>query len=131
VSWSYDQALSTARDRVRFLIGDTDSAEPQFQDEELDYLLTDAVSETAAAVTAVQGLIAKYSRRVDRQVGSLKISSSKMVENYTALLKTLTTSAAAGRGYPTAGGVYQSEKDAAAANDTLVQPSIRRGIHDF
>lgn len=130
MSWTYDPALSAARDRVRFMVGDTDSTDEQLQNEEIDYLLTTEVSETSAAIAACQALIAKYSRRVDRQVGSLKISSSKLVDHYTALVETLSV-AAARRGVPTAGGVYQSEKDAAAASDALVQPAIRRGIHDF
>ncbi len=39
MSWSYDITLGSAKDRIRFLIGDTDEAEALFSDEEIDAVL--------------------------------------------------------------------------------------------
>jgi len=41
MAFTYSDTLSTDRDMVRFLIGDTDSAYWLFQDEELDALLNE------------------------------------------------------------------------------------------
>lgn len=42
MAWTYSgNPASSARDALRFLIGDTNSAEPIMQDEELDYLITE------------------------------------------------------------------------------------------
>lgn len=69
-------APTTDRDKLRFLIGDTVSAEAHFQDEELTYLLTTWGSVYDAAITAAEILAGRYAHRSNysRSVGDLSIS---------------------------------------------------------
>jgi hypothetical protein len=128
--FTYDPKLLTSLSRVRFLIGDTNESDPQLDDYEIAYLLTQYASDSAAAAAAARGIAAKYARRVTEAVGDLKISNSELQSHYAAIATNLGSSGATS-GVPTAGGVYQADKDAAASNDSLVQPAFTIGMHDF
>jgi hypothetical protein len=92
VSFTYSVDLDEDLSRVRFLVGDTNSASVKFQDEELTYLLDTLGNVNDAAAAAIDGLIAKYADRVDKTVGPLSISYSQAVKN----LQTLRSTIAAG-----------------------------------
>lgn len=128
--FTYDPKLLTSLSRVRFLVGDTNASDAQLDDYEILYLITQYASDAAAAAAAARGIAAKYARRVTEAVGDLKISNSELQAHYTDLAARL---AAAGAMWavPTAGGVYTADKEAAASNDSLVQPSFAIGMHDF
>lgn len=135
MSWTYDETTlaTSARNRVRLKLGDTNASNQQLQDEEIDLLLSETGSETAALVAAAQALAAKYAPSVDKWVGDLKILASQRHRAYLDLIeKTLTgTASAASRlAVPTAGGVYAAEKEAMEGDDSLVHPAFRRGLHD-
>jgi hypothetical protein len=91
MSFSYDPNLEEDLDVVRFLIGDTNSASPKLQDEELQYLLDTMGSPNDAAAAAVDGLIARYADQVDKTVGPLRISYSQAVKNLKDLRSTLSS----------------------------------------
>lgn len=137
MGWSYDTGLSTELDRVRFLIGDTDLAHPQLQDEEILFLVSSSGSSTsAAAAAACRGLAARYARRVHEEVGDLKLYNEQMFDHYVALAEQLSAqgslaSVAGLLAVPSAGGIYVADKDAYAANDGLVQSSFSRNMHDY
>lgn len=89
--WTYsgDPSVSN-KDHVRFLIGDTDSGDPQLHDAEISHLLavsSDNVYE--AAIDAAQSLMAKYARKVNRAVGDLQVEAQAMVVHYSALVERL------------------------------------------
>jgi hypothetical protein len=69
-------APTSDRDKVRFLIGDTVSAEAHFQDEEITYLVTTWGNVYDAAITAAEILAGRYAHRSNysRSVGDLSIS---------------------------------------------------------
>jgi hypothetical protein len=115
--------------QARFYLGDTVETGHEFEDEELTMLITLYETPMAAAVAAVRTRIAKYAKGVDKWVGDLKILASQRVKHYQALLEEL-TSLDSFIGTPSAGGVYVSEKEAAAANTSLVQPYFRGGMDD-
>lgn len=79
MSWSYsgDPSAST-RDLVRFLIRDTESADPLLTNEELDYLVLTWVNGYEAARAAALVLASKFTRQADisKSVGDLSISES-------------------------------------------------------
>lgn len=130
MSWTYEILLATSRDKLRLLIGDTLSADQQFSDEELDWLLTengDGLYRTAAA--ACRALATRYSRYADKWVGDLKILASQKARGYLAMAQELDTkSSSMSWAVPTAGGVYVAEKEAATENTALVQPEFSRGM---
>lgn len=65
-------------DAVRFLISDTNSADAELQDEEINYLLTTWANTYDAAVAACEVVAGRYADRTNysRSVGDLSISES-------------------------------------------------------
>jgi len=70
---------SSTRDLVRFLITDTDSTSPMFQDAELDYLIGIWQEGYTAAIAAVRTLIGRESdgSSVSKKVGDLSLTTSQ------------------------------------------------------
>jgi hypothetical protein len=126
MSWSYDTTLSTAKDRVRLLLGDTVMSDPQFSNEELEALLTIHGSDRRTAIVAARALSAKYARQADKWVGDLKILASQKARAYRELAETLAADASAYHGVPSAGGISVSDKAAAVANTDRVSPAFVR-----
>ena len=100
MSWTYDGNPGTTtpaerRDAVRLAIGDTLSTDQQVTDGEVAYYLSNTANNIqAAAIEAVRGLIAKYSRAVDVEVsggagGVGRVSASQRAKTYQELLATL------------------------------------------
>jgi hypothetical protein len=135
VSWTYDGNPGTAtaaerRDAVRLAIGDTLSTDQQVTDGEIAYYLDNtANSVPAAAIDAVRGLIAKYSRAIDTQVeggagGVGKVWASQRAATYQALLLTLQSNRA-NVATVSATGQSKSTNRGYDANTDAVQPVAR------
>lgn len=78
MAFTYVDPTSGDRDKVRFLIGDTISTDPHFQDAEITYLLTTFGSPHDAAIAAAELLAGRYAHRSNysRGIGDLSISES-------------------------------------------------------
>lgn len=136
MAWTYDPELALPRDQVRLLVGDTDADDPQFQDEELDFLVAAHASVYSAAAVACRSLAGKYARYADKWVGDLKILASQKARAYERLAEQYDKQSVSDvanlaiLGVPTAGGVYVSEKEQQEADAELVKPFLKRGMHD-
>lgn len=86
--WTYDGDPDGNRtDEVRFMVGDTDPADPLVQDEEIDYVLTlhvPAVGKPAwlAAAWTCDAIAGKFARRMQQSIGSLSRSAQQQYEHY-------------------------------------------------
>ena len=69
---------TTDRDRVRFLIGDTISADAHFQDAEINYLYSVWGNIYDAAIAAAEIISGQYAHKTNysRSIGDLSISES-------------------------------------------------------
>ena len=135
MSWSYSgNPLSSPKDEVRFLIGDTNSAAPEIQDEEINYVLTltygtvtaqwPATGNYLPAARCVDSILGKYATLTDKAVGDLHISYGQRLKNFQAL-STKLRSRAALAGVPVyAGGTSLSEKIALASNPDRVGTAV-------
>ena len=112
MAWSYSDSLSTDRDRLRFRIGDVDSTDPLLTNELLDALLTSRGDPTLAAIDAVEGILAKFAREVDRSALGLGGARSQKTQFYRELLKELRAEAARGSTGVFFGGGSIAEKEA-------------------
>ena len=85
---------TTDRDKVRFLIGDTVSADAHFQDAEITYLLTTHTTVFDAAIAGAEILAGRYAHRSNysRSIGDLSISEQygSSAAEFRELAKTLT-----------------------------------------
>ena len=111
MSWSYRDSLGTDRDKTRFRIGDTDTNEQLLSNELLDALLVSRGSPTLAAIDAVEGILAKFARDIDRSALGMGGVRSQKTQFYRDLLKELRAEAARGDTSIFFGGGSIAEKD--------------------
>jgi hypothetical protein len=78
VAFTYVDPTSGDRDKVRFLIQDTDSTDAHLQDAEVTYLISVWGNVYAAAAYAAEAIAAKYAHKTNysRSIGDLSISES-------------------------------------------------------
>jgi hypothetical protein len=78
MAFTYVDPTSGDRDKVRFLIQDTDSTDAHLQDAEITYLITVWGNVYKAAAYAAEIIAAKYSHKTNysRSIGDLSISES-------------------------------------------------------
>jgi hypothetical protein len=132
MTWTYlngDPATSD-RNKVRFLVGDTDEDDQLLQDEEIDWLLTTQSDPDQAAVLAAEAIAAKFAREADTTNEGLSISKSQRSKSYRDLVKVL-ASRVSTRAEISVGGLVISEKEALDDDTDAVQPAFTRGQDDF
>lgn len=121
---------SAPRDAVRFLLGDTDQANPQLDDSEIAYLLDQAGNDpTNAAVLGANALAASYARLADKSVGDLSISYSQVSKNYKDLADRLSVQGLAAVP-PYLGAIEVANATARETDTSLAQPQFRLGMMD-
>lgn len=89
--WSYSKDPSNSPvDAVRFMIGDTDEANPLLDDGEIEYVLKNHnMNANESAYYCVVSIVARLSAMVDKTAGKVSIHYSQMADHYKLLLSTL------------------------------------------
>lgn len=135
MAWTYSTSLATDKDRVRLYIGDTDTSNQLFSDEEIEALLTvndDDVFETSAQLA--ESLAAKYARYNTLKIDSFSINYKERADQYSELAKRLRASAGSVAGAyasPVVTGISISEMDS-VREDTDRNPSrFEIGKHTY
>ncbi len=129
MAWTYETMLGSDKDKVRLLIGDTDAGQPLLSDEELAYCLTQA-GVTRAAAKACRAIAAKFARDATTAVAGFSATLQSRHEQYLKLAEILEAAGSEIIAVPTAGGIEQSENEAAAADTSLVPRLFRVGAMD-
>ena len=130
MSWTYDPAMASDRDKVRFRLGDTVEAAPLLQDEEIDVLLegSDVISATIACAESLAMHFASLAQSKTDDIGQ-SVNYGDRSARYRALTDRLRANASR-LAMPFAGGISQASKDANAANTDRVAPAFTRELHD-
>jgi hypothetical protein len=131
MAWHFDTSLSTDKDKVRFLIGDTNTRRQLCQDETIEAILTMEANIYMAAAE-----IAEYIARgltaggvlEDRKVGETRIRYRRAADML-ALAGRLRTRGATHM-KPSAGGIYISDRDSYDGNTALDKPELATGMTD-
>src|SRR5262245_41086749 len=90
MTWSYNPGPTASnRDRVRFLVGDTDVFDQLVTDEEVDLALNMSSLLNIAAAIICESLGTKFARMVDETVGPLSRSLGQRSDKYLARGKAL------------------------------------------
>lgn len=78
MAFTYVDPTSGTRDEIRFLIQDTDSTDPHFQDAEINYLFGEWGNVYDAAIAAAEIISGQYAHKTNysRSIGDLSISES-------------------------------------------------------
>jgi len=131
VTFTYNSTglSSDTTSQVRLLIRDNSSGSYEFEDEELDWLVSDNPNVYYAAAVACETLASKYSSYANKQVGDLKISYRNQSAEYLSLARALRRKGAISAFTPYAGGISVSDKDSYEADTNRVVPAFRRDLH--
>lgn len=117
----------SAKDQVRFLIGDTDSKDPLLLDAEIVWVLSQYNnSPMNAAIRCCETIIAKFSRLADEQVGQVRIDFHQKAEAYTKMLTVLKSRLATEDAAFYAGGISVSDKQTQELNSDRVRPDFTK-----
>lgn len=134
MAWSYSgDPSSSAKDKVRFLIGDTLSIDPLLQDEEILSVILDEPNPTLAAAISARAIAAKFSREANRTVGKTSISASDKAKAYLELAKKLedeNTKSKTFKAVPYAGGISLSDKAIDEDDPDRTKPFFERDMFE-
>lgn len=132
MTWTYDPTKLTDATfgtlmQVRLMVEDTISTDPQLQDEEINWLVTQEGSTYLAAARAAETIAARYARQVDRSVGAMKLSASQRFKTYSELSSALRAKARM-MVSPYAGGISQADKQTNEQDTDRVAPAFGSGM---
>jgi hypothetical protein len=137
MAWTYDSAdldNTTSAGRlniVRLLVGDVNEDDPQLQDEEVSFSLSETGNYYYAAAYCCRLLASKYARMVNTQLdGALEAEYSDRIKNYNLLALQMNDFAKkfGGKGLGvSAGGIKISEMELANQDTNRVKPIFNSG----
>jgi hypothetical protein len=131
LTWSYSgNPSASAKDEVRFLVGDATVGDQLLQDEEIAYCISAGGTARLGAALAAEAIAAKFSRLADRSVGQVSVSCSQKSAQYRKLALELRASDAASSVLPRFGEVERSKSDELDIDTGVIQPSFRVGMND-
>ena len=134
MTWTYDTTLSTDLAKVRLLIGDTDTDNQLYSDEEIEGALDLFGNIYMAAAALADGLSARFAQSNSITVDGLQVSSGDMANAYAALakrLRALAASAPGALGTPFVGGISKSEIESVEDDTDRIESRFKVGKDDF
>lgn len=128
MSWSYTgNPASSAKDAVRFLVGDTNTCDQLLQDQEITWILGFYNNAPMnAAIRACETIMSKFARMADETVGQVKISYSQKAKSYREMRTDLVRRLATEDGGPYAGAVSISDMQTVAQNADRPPPEFTK-----
>lgn len=134
MTWTYSgNPADSDRDKVRFLVFDTDTNEQLLSDEEIAWLLTEQTNIYLAAANAAEAIAAKFAKDITRSAVGLSANVGNRAQFYLELANKLrdqvgTTNK---RAEVFAGGLTISGKDTLDSDSDAVQPGFKIGEFDW
>jgi hypothetical protein len=126
MTWTYSNPTASDKDKVRFLVGDTDTNGQLASDEEITWALTEGGVYVAASLVA-KAIAMSFARKADFTVSQdLRVSYTKMAENYGALADKLENKASKLAPLPYAGGISVSDKETYEDDTDRVTPVFQK-----
>lgn len=133
MTWTFvpAQIQTTPLYQVRVLSGDKVFSDPQMEDEEILFILSQRPNVYGAAANVCQALANQYSRSVTTKAGDTQKNWSDMAKSYQARAAYLNYLALInGGGQVYAGGISISDKISQEQNTDRVQPQFDYGMDD-
>lgn len=129
MTWTYSGNPSGSdRDKVRFLISDTDTNAQLVSDEEIAWALTEGGPYKAAAIVA-RAIAFKYAKKANFTISKdISVSYGKIAETYSALADTLENKAGNLYAVPFAGGISINNKESYENDTDRVEPAFKRDM---
>lgn len=132
MSWTYTgDPTSSAKDSVRFLIGDTDQHDPLLDDQEILYMLGQYNNAPLnAAIRCCEQIAAKFSRRVNESVGQVRMDFAQASKAYRDMAMDLRRRMAIEGVKPFAGGISKSQKVSENQDKDRVKPNFSEHMQE-
>ena len=127
VTYSGDPEASSL-DKVRFLIGDTNMADPQLSDEEILWLISSQGNIYNAAAMACEQIVT-LGRLVDKKVGDFEIRGASRARDLMSRARSLRLRGASSA-VPYSGGISRSDKQGREQDSDRVRPAFHIGQFD-
>lgn len=125
MAWTYGgDPTASDRDKVRFLVGDTDEADPQLTDSEIDACLAEGGSPYRAASLAAGALAARFTRQVSKSIGQISIQAAERAKSYTVLALSLRKRGPSRAALPRVGGIRYSDRYTNMADADLIKTPL-------
>ena len=134
MTWTYSgNPADSDRDRVRFLVFDTDVNEQLINDEEIAWLLSEQSNIYMAAANTAEAIAAKFAKDITRNAVGLSASVGNRAQFYLELADKLRAqmSTTNKHGEVFAGGLTISGKQALDDDPDAVQPAFKIGQFDW
>lgn len=134
MAWTYDTTFAASKDKVRFLCGDTNSADKLIQDEEINLVLVTTPNIYSAAAIVCRAICAKLRRRptLTPTPGSISLDSQAQAKGFLELANTLDAQAISSGGADIfAGGISIGEKRQQDVDRDRVKPGFTVDKHHF
>lgn len=130
MTWTFDPTLATPKDRVHWLVGDTEASEPLVQDETILFLLGQQPNVYRVAAQVAKQLARYFARQCDIAVlQEVSISLGQRAKAYANLAGELEDDANKGYGGGAgayAGGISVGDMQAQEADGDRVVPAFTR-----
>jgi len=132
MSWSFDDSLTTDRDKVRLKIGDTDTNDQILSNETIDALLTEHSDDVMlTTISSVRAIIGKYARQMNRGAVGMSADMSIFVTHYQDLLSDLIKQNRGNSGARYKSAFNISRKDTIESNSDYITPFANVGMDDY
>lgn len=132
MAWNYSGDPSTSsKDGVRFLVGDTDSNDPQLQDAEILFLISQYTNIWKSAAYAARSIASKYARQISKAVGDLKLEYQQRQTAYTEMSRDFLKQAATRTSLPFAGGISKADQKTDRLNPDLKQFVFTKNLFHY
>ena len=131
MTWTYIDTLATNRDRIRFLIGDTDTNNQLLSDDEIVWVVTQEENVYGAAATACRAIAGKLAREISRSSEGFSKSLSDQYRHYTELAETLDAKRGMTYAIPSFPAGSIDSKDALVEDTDIPRYDFKRGMNDI
>ena len=134
MTWTYSgNPADSDRDKVRFLVFDTDTNEQLLSDEEIAWLLTEQTNVYLAAANAAEAIAAKFAKDITRSAVGLSATVGNRAQFYLNLANKLRDQVGTtnNRAEVFAGGLTISGKNTLDEDNDAVEPSFKSGQFDW
>lgn len=134
MTWEYDNTLPSDKDKVRFIIQDTNDSEHLLEDEELEWLLVEQGNVYLAGAAACEVLAGRFRAKVtSKSVGGLSISYANRADEFAkqaTLLRTQSGNLATSIPTPVWTAQTISEKEERDTDEDRNATPFALGMHD-
>ena len=130
MTWSYSgNPADSDRDKVRFLVFDTDTNDQLLSNEEINWILTEQTNVYMAASNAAEAIAARFAKDINRSVIGISANPGSRAAFYLELADRLRDQASTATGHVEifAGGLTISGKEALDDDSDAVQPAFKIG----